>query len=165
MKIALDAVASAGQPHHFLAVTKDGQSAIAATTGNEDCHIILRGGQTPNYDAANVEAASAASAKAGLTAAIMIDASHANSSKKPENQPAVLADIGAQVAAGDRRIIGVMVESNIVAGRQDLVPGVELVYGQSITDGCIDWATTVTTLEALADSVTERRAATNQAVA
>lgn len=165
VKIALDAVSSASQPHHFLAVTKDGQSAIAATAGNEDCHIILRGGKTPNYDAASVEAASAAAAKAGLPAAIMIDASHANSSKKPENQPAVLADIGAQVASGDRRIIGVMVESNIVAGRQDLVPGVDLVYGQSITDGCIDWDTTVTTLEALAESVTQRRAATNQAVA
>src|SRR5690606_31406214 len=116
-------VASASQPHHFLAVTKDGQSAIAATTGNEDCHIILRGGKAPNYDAASVDAAAAAAKASGLTPSIMIDASHANSSKKPENQPEVLADIGAQVATGDRRIIGVMVESNLVAGRQDLVPG------------------------------------------
>ncbi|MHA6729057.1 3-deoxy-7-phosphoheptulonate synthase [Devosia sp. A369] len=165
VRIALDAVASASQSHHFLAVTKDGQFAIAATTGNEDCHIILRGGKAPNYDAASVDAAAALAEKSGLAPTIMIDASHANSSKKPENQPDVLADIGAQMAAGDRRIIGVMVESNLIAGRQDLIPGRELVYGQSITDGCIDWDTTVTALEALADSVTQRRAVTNQAVA
>ncbi|WP_137152608.1 3-deoxy-7-phosphoheptulonate synthase [Devosia sp. FKR38] len=165
VKIALDAVASASQPHHFLAVTKSGRSAIAATTGNADCHIILRGGKTPNYDAASVEAAAQAAEKAGLPATIMVDASHANSSKKPENQPAVLADIGDQLANGDRRIIGVMVESNLVAGRQDLIPGQPLVYGQSITDGCIDWDTTVTALTALADAVTARRAATNQQVA
>ncbi len=165
VRIALDAVLSASQPHHFMAVTKDGRSAIAATTGNPDCHIILRGGKTPNYDAASVDAAAAAAEKAGLRAALMIDASHANSSKKPENQPAVLADIGGQLATGDRRIIGVMLESNLVAGRQDLVPGRPLTYGQSITDGCIDWDTTVTTLEALADSITQRRAATNQQVA
>ena len=165
VRIALDAVLSASQPHHFMAVTKDGQSAIAATAGNPDCHIILRGGKAPNYDADSVEAASRAAEKAGVEAAIMIDASHANSAKKPENQPLVLADIGAQLAAGDRRIIGVMIESNLVAGRQDLVPGRNLVYGQSITDGCIDWDTTVTTLEALAEAVTQRRATTNQAVA
>lgn len=165
VKIALDAVSSASQPHHFLAVTKDGRSAIAATTGNEDCHIILRGGKTTNFDAASVEAAAQAANKAGLAATIMVDASHANSSKNPENQPLVLADIGNQLAAGDKRIIGVMVESNLVAGRQDLVEGRELTYGQSITDGCIDWDTTVTALEALAESVTQRRAATNQQVA
>ncbi|MFD2646867.1 3-deoxy-7-phosphoheptulonate synthase [Devosia albogilva] len=165
VRIALDAVLSASQPHHFMAVTKDGRSAIAATTGNPDCHIILRGGKTPNYDTASVDAAAAAAEKAGLRAALMIDASHANSSKKPENQPAVLADIGGQLATGDRRIIGVMLESNLVAGRQDLVPGQPLTYGQSITDGCIDWDTTVTTLEALADSITQRRAATKQQVA
>jgi 3-deoxy-7-phosphoheptulonate synthase len=165
VKIALDAVASASRPHHFLAVTKNGRSAIAATTGNPDCHIILRGGKAPNYDATNVNAAAAAAKKSDLPATIMIDASHANSSKNPENQPAVLADIGAQMANGDRRIIGVMVESNLVAGRQDLIPGQDLVYGQSITDGCIDWDTTVTALTALADAVTARRTATNQAVA
>lgn len=165
VKIALDAVSSASQPHHFLAVTKDGRSAIAATTGNEDCHIILRGGKTTNYDAASVDAAAKAAEKAGLSANIMVDASHANSSKNPENQPLVLADIGNQLAEGDRRIIGVMVESNLVAGRQDLVEGRELTYGQSITDGCIDWDTTVTALEALAESVTQRRALTNQQVA
>jgi 3-deoxy-7-phosphoheptulonate synthase len=165
VKIALDAVLSASQPHHFLAVTKDGRSAIAATAGNEDCHIILRGGKTTNFDADSVNAAAELAKKNGVNPAIMIDASHANSSKKPENQPLVLADIGAQVAAGDKRIIGVMIESNLVAGRQDLVEGQELVYGQSITDGCIDFATTLATLEALADSVTQRRALNTQAVA
>ncbi|MHA6297395.1 3-deoxy-7-phosphoheptulonate synthase [Devosia sp. CAU 1758] len=165
IKIALDAVLSAGQPHHFMAVTKDGRSAIAATTGNEDCHIILRGGKTTNYSADSVEAAASAAQRAGLNPAIMIDASHANSSKNPENQPLILADIGAQLANGDRRIIGVMVESNLVAGRQDLVPGQDLVYGQSITDGCIDWDTTVTALAELADAVEKRRAVNRKAVA
>ncbi len=157
VRIALDAVKSASQPHHFLAVTKDGRSAIATTTGNDDCHIILRGGKTTNYDAASVEAASVDSIKSGITPAIMIDASHANSSKNPENQPLVLADVGAQVAAGDRRIIGVMLESNLVAGRQDLIPGKPLTYGQSITDGCIGWDTTVAVLEKLAEAVAARR--------
>ncbi len=165
VKIALDAVLSASQPHHFMAVTKDGRSAIAATTGNEDCHIILRGGKTTNYDAASVDAAASAAIKAGLNPAIMIDASHANSSKNPDNQPLVLADIGAQLANGDKRIIGVMVESNLVAGRQDLVPGQDLVYGQSITDGCIDWDTTVAALTALANAVEKRRAVNKKAVA
>jgi len=165
VRIALDAVLSASQPHHFMAVTKDGQSAIATTSGNPDCHIILRGGKTANYDAQSVDAAAIAAGKAGIAPAIMIDASHANSAKQPENQPRVLAEIGDQLAAGDKRIIGVMIESNLVAGRQDLVPGKELVYGQSITDGCIGWDTTVTALEALADAVEQRRAATNQAVA
>ena len=162
VRIALDAVKSASQPHHFLAVTKDGRSGIASTTGNDDCHIILRGGKSTNYDAASVEAACADAVKAGIQPAVMIDASHANSSKKPENQPLVLADIGAQVAAGDHRIIGVMIESNLVAGRQDLVPGQPLTYGQSITDGCIGWDTTVTALEQLADAVAARRERTEK---
>jgi 3-deoxy-7-phosphoheptulonate synthase len=157
VRIALDAVKSAGQPHHFLAVTKDGRSAIATTTGNADCHVILRGGKTTNYDAQSVEAACAEAVKSGLRPAVMIDASHANSSKTPENQPLVLADVGAQLAAGDRRIIGVMIESNLVAGRQDLIPGEPLTYGQSITDGCIGWDTTVEVLENLAQAVRARR--------
>ena len=160
VRIALDAVKSASQPHHFLAVTKSGRSAVAATTGNDDCHIILRGGKTTNYDAASVEAAAAESAKSGVRAAIMIDASHANSSKKPENQPLVLDDVAAQIAGGDRRIVGIMAESNIIAGRQDLVPGKPLTYGQSITDGCIGWDDTVTTLRRLAEAVEQRRAKT-----
>lgn len=165
VRIALDAVKSASQPHHFLAVTKSGRSAIAATAGNNDCHIILRGGKVPNYDAESVNAAATDSEKAGIRPAIMIDASHANSSKKPENQPLVLDEVGAQIAAGDKRIVGVMIESNLVAGRQDLIPGKPLTYGQSITDGCIDWDSTVATLEKLAKSVDERRRTTGQLVA
>ena len=157
VRIALDAVKSASQPHHFLAVTKSGRSAAAATTGNEDCHIILRGGRAPNYDAASVEAAAVEAAKAGIRPALMIDASHANSSKRPENQPLVVADVAGQVAAGDRRIVGMMIESNLVAGRQDLVADRELVYGQSVTDGCIGWGETEAALRQLAEAVEARR--------
>ena len=165
VRIAIDAVESASHPHHFLAVTKSGRSAIASTTGNEDAHIILRGGKAPNYDAGSVEATSAELVKAGLRPAIMIDASHANSAKKPENQPLVLEDVARQLETGDRRIVGVMVESNLVAGRQDLVPGRPLTYGQSITDGCIDWDTSVAVLERLAAAVEGRRAVTAREVA
>ena len=157
VKTAVDAIKAASQPHHFLSVTKGGHSAIVSTNGNEDCHIILRGGKTPNYDAANVDAACKAITNAGLAPRLMIDASHANSSKKPENQVPVCADIADQVAAGDTRIVGVMVESHLVAGRQDLVPEKELTYGQSITDGCIDWDTSVAVLERLASAVKKRR--------
>jgi 3-deoxy-7-phosphoheptulonate synthase len=157
VRIAADAVKSASQPHHFMAVTKGGRSAIAATAGNEDCHIILRGGLEPNYDQASVDAASAELVRSGVPQRIMIDASHANSGKKPENQPLVISDIARQVSGGERRIVGVMVESNLVAGRQDVLLGMSLTYGQSITDGCIDWTTTVSTLNLLADAVEERR--------
>jgi len=138
-------------------VTKGGRSAIAATSGNEDCHVILRGGRAPNYDAASVDTASSELHRAGVNPRLMIDTSHANSGKKPENQPAVAADIAGQVAGGERRIMGVMIESHLVAGRQDVVPGMRLTYGQSITDGCIDWETTVPMLERLADAVAARR--------
>ena len=157
VRIAADAVKSASHPHHFMAVTKGGRSAIAATSGNEDCHIILRGGHTPNYDHASVDAAALELSRAGVAPRIMIDTSHANSSKKPENQPHVVADIAGQVAGGEQRITGVMIESNLVAGRQDVVPGKPLTYGQSITDGCIDWETTVSALNTLADAVAARR--------
>ncbi|WP_257164549.1 3-deoxy-7-phosphoheptulonate synthase [Bradyrhizobium sp. SRS-191] len=157
IRIATDAVKSAAHPHHFMAVTKGGRSGIAATTGNEDCHIILRGGNGPNYDAAHVEQASSELVKAGLPARLMIDTSHANSSKKPENQPLVAADIAGQLVNGEERIMGVMIESHLVAGRQDVKPGVPLTYGQSITDGCIGWDTTVEVLEQLAHAVTARR--------
>jgi 3-deoxy-7-phosphoheptulonate synthase len=157
VRIAADAVKSASHPHHFMAVTKGGRSAIAATSGNEDCHIILRGGARPNYDAASVESASAELARGGLAPRIMIDTSHANSSKKPENQPLVAADIARQLSGGETRIMGVMIESNLVAGRQDVLPAVALTYGQSITDGCIDWAATVQVLNVLADAVAARR--------
>jgi 3-deoxy-7-phosphoheptulonate synthase len=159
VRIAAEAVKSASHPHHFMAVTKGGRSAIASTSGNEDCHVILRGGRAPNYDAASVDAASSELHRAGVNPRLMIDASHANSGKKPENQPKVAADIAGQVAGGERRIMGVMIESHLVAGRQDVVPGVKLTYGQSITDGCIDWDTTVPVLEQLADSVAARRQA------
>jgi 3-deoxy-7-phosphoheptulonate synthase len=157
VRIAVEAVKSASHPHHFMAVTKGGRSAIAATSGNEDCHMILRGGRAPNHDAASVEAAAGELHRAGVAARLMIDASHANSGKKPENQPKVIADIAGQVSGGDKRIIGVMIESHLVAGRQDVVPNVALTYGQSITDGCIDWETTVSALELLADAVAARR--------
>jgi 3-deoxy-7-phosphoheptulonate synthase len=157
IKIAADAIKAASQPHHFLSVTKGGHSAIVSTAGNEDCHIILRGGKTPNYDAASVEEACRALAANGLASRLMIDASHANSSKNPQNQVPVCADIAGQVAGGETRIVGVMVESHLVAGRQDLVPGKELVYGQSVTDGCIDWDTSVGVLEGLAAAVRQRR--------
>jgi 3-deoxy-7-phosphoheptulonate synthase len=158
VRVAVDAVRAASHPHHFLAVTKQGRSAIAATSGNADCHVILRGGRTPNYDAESVETACREMVAAGVNTRLMIDASHGNSGKRPERQPAVIGIIAEQVEAGERRIGGVMVESNLVAGRQDLIPGRPLVYGQSITDGCIDWAASVEVLERLATAVERQRA-------
>ncbi|MBV8924781.1 MAG: 3-deoxy-7-phosphoheptulonate synthase [Bradyrhizobium sp.] len=159
VRIAAEAVKSASHPHHFMAVTKGGRSAIASTAGNQDCHIILRGGRAPNHDASSVEAAAAELHRAGIGDRLMIDASHSNSGKKPENQPKVIADITRQLCAGQRRIMGVMIESHLVAGRQDVLPGVALTYGQSITDGCIDWETTVSALEVLADAAAARQRA------
>lgn len=156
--IALDAIRAAARPHHFLAVTKEGRAAIAETAGNPDCHVILRGGRSgPNYDAASVDAVCAKAEAVGLRPQVMIDASHANSDKKPENQPRVVDAIAAQVAGGDRRITGVMVESFLEAGRQDPVPGGTLVYGRSITDGCIDWQTSMAVLDRLSEAVDARR--------
>ena len=157
VRIAIDAVKSASNPHHFLAVTKSGKSGIATTAGNGDCHIILRGGSEPNYDAESVDHACQMLKKAGEREIVMVDASHANSKKNHENQPRVFADIAGQVAGGERRIIGVMAESNLVAGRQDLKPGVELTYGQSITDACVGWDTTIEMLDTLAAAVATRR--------
>ena len=157
IKIAIDAIRAAQAPHHFLSVTKAGHSAIVSTTGNEDCHVILRGGKAPNYDAANVDAAGKGLAEAGIPARIMIDFSHSNSSKKPEKQVDVAKDVANQVAAGDERIFGVMVESHLKAGRQDLVPGKPLAYGVSITDGCIGWEESRGVLEDLAEGVRKRR--------
>ncbi|PVM91104.1 3-deoxy-7-phosphoheptulonate synthase [Caulobacter radicis] len=159
VKVAVDAVTAAAQPHHFLAVTKEGRAAIATTTGNADSHVVLRGGKTPNYDAASVAAAAEALSKAGLPPRLMVDASHANSGKNHENQPAVVADIAAQVASGASPIMGVMIESNLVAGRQDIVPGQPLTYGQSVTDACVDWDTSVRMLEDLAQAVRAGRQA------
>ena len=156
-RIAVDAIRAAQAPHHFLSVTKDGQTAIVSTSGNEDCHIILRGGNKPNYDAASVDAASKTLAEAGIPARLMIDFSHGNSSKKPEKQAEVAEDVARQIAHGDARIVGVMAESHLKAGRQDLVPGRELVYGMSITDGCLGWEESGKVLEVLADAVRQRR--------
>jgi len=157
VKIAVDAVGAASHPHHFLAVTKEGQAVVASTAGNPDGHVILRGGKTPNYGAEHVAAACQLLTQAGLPARLMIDASHANSLKRHENQPCVVEEIAAQLEAGERRIVGVMVESHLVAGRQDLVPGKPLVYGQSVTDACIDWPTSVAVLDRLAAAVRVRR--------
>ncbi len=157
LKIAVDAIGSASRPHHFLSVTKAGHSAIFSTAGNEDCHVILRGGRQTNYDAASVEAAAQALVDAGQTPRVMIDCSHANSRKQHDRQREVAQTIAGQVGVGEKRIIGVMVESNLVAGRQDLVPGRTLVYGQSITDACIGWEDTVPLLESLADAVERGR--------
>ena len=157
VRVAIDAVKAAQQPHHFLSVTKGGHSAIVSTGGNEDCHVILRGGKKPNHDAASVEAVCADIARAGLAQRVMIDASHANSQKRPEKQVEVCEEIARQVTAGDGRIIGVMIESHLVAGRQDLAPGRPLTYGQSITDSCLGWEDSVAVLDGLAGAVRERR--------
>jgi 3-deoxy-7-phosphoheptulonate synthase len=157
VKIAVDAVLAAAQPHHFLAVTKQGRSAIATTSGNSDCHIILRGGKVPNYDTASVEAAWKVGAATGISTRMMIDVSHGNSSKRYENQPAVVDAIAEQIESGETRIGGLMVESHLVAGRQDLTPGKPLLYGQSITDACIDWDSSVRVLDRLALAADRRR--------
>ena len=158
IRIAVDAMKAAASPHHFLSVTKAGHSAIVSTVGNEDCHVILRGGKAPNYDAASVEAACADLGKAGLAARLMVDFSHANSNKQFKLQLDVARDVGAQIAAGDERIFGVMIESHLNEGRQDLVPGKPLAYGVSVTDACLGWDDTVAALDILADAVQVRRA-------
>jgi 3-deoxy-7-phosphoheptulonate synthase len=160
VQVAIDAILSAAHSHTFLGHTHHGQSAIFVTTGNSDCHIILRGGRNlTNYDADSVARTSAELDKAGLPPRIMIDCSHANSSKDYRRQPAVCRDVAAQIAAGNRNIIGVMIESNLVAGTQKLVAGKPLIYGQSITDACIDWAETHTLLGEIAAAVRTRRTA------
>jgi 3-deoxy-7-phosphoheptulonate synthase len=159
IKIAVDAIKAAAAPHFFLSVTKGGHSAIISTNGNEDCHVILRGGKAPNYDAASVEASSTELSKAGLPQRIMIDFSHANSSKQHEKQIEVSADVGTQMAKGDERIFGVMIESHLNGGRQDLTPGKALDYGVSITDACISWDATEKVLHQLAADVQKRRLA------
>lgn len=158
IQVAIDAINSASQPHNFLSVTKQGRSAIFQTAGNEDCHIILRGGKHPNYDMFSVDDASAMLAKAGLASRIMIDASHANSRKIPARQVDVAKDVATQVARGNSSIFGIMVESNLVEGRQNVVPGQTLVHGQSITDACISWSDTEIVMEELARAVQARRA-------
>jgi 3-deoxy-7-phosphoheptulonate synthase len=159
IRIALDAIQAAASRHHFISITKSGHVAVFKTAGNEDCHVILRGGKSPNYDAASVDSACRELAGAGLAQRLMVDFSHANSSKQYQRQLDVAKDVGAQLAAGERRIVGVMVESHLNAGRQDLVPGEKLQYGISITDACIGWDDTVKLLDTLADAVRKRRVA------
>ena len=164
VRVAAEAILAARQPHHFLSVTKGGHTAIVSTKGNDDCHIILRGGKSPNYDAASVAAACDELARNGLAARLMIDASHGNSSKQHERQVAVADAIGIQLEAGERRIVGVMVESNLVGGRQDLVPGKDLTRGQSITDACLGWEESVRLLDRLAEAVRRRREVAGQEI-
>ncbi|CAD6364772.1 3-deoxy-7-phosphoheptulonate synthase AroG [Shewanella putrefaciens] len=159
IKVAIDAIGAANAPHHFLSVTKFGHSAIVSTKGNPDCHIILRGGREPNYSAPHVAQISEQLQKAKLPDNVMIDFSHANSSKQYQRQMVVAQDVADQVAAGNKAIFGVMVESHLVEGRQDLVEGQDLCYGQSITDACIGWDDTERLLAVLAQSVIERRKA------
>jgi 3-deoxy-7-phosphoheptulonate synthase len=158
IKIAIDAIKSAMSSHHFLSVTKEGKSAIFSTKGNEDTHIILRGGNNePNYDAVNVEKVAKGLEKEGLTKNIMIDFSHANSLKQCHRQLVVGDDVSEQIASGDRRIMGAMIESHLKAGRQEVVDGEPLTYGQSITDACLGWDDTVQLLNTLAEAVQKRR--------
>lgn len=158
LQIAIDAIGSASQPHHFLSVTKAGHSAIFSTNGNPDCHIILRGGKgQPNYEADFIQQAADQLEKAGLPAVIMVDCSHANSRKQHENQVTVGQEIARQIEMGEERIIGVMMESHLKAGRQSAKPGQPLEYGQSITDACMAWDDTVPVLETLAEAVGKRR--------
>ena len=161
IRIAIDAIQAAARAHHFLSVHKNGQVAIVQTKGNKDCHVILRGGRTPNYDAASVAAACKEIEAAKLPCKVMIDASHANSSKQHQRQLEVMQDVGAQVAAGNRCIFGVMVESHLVAGAQKFTAGKDdparLVYGKSITDACLDWDDSVALVDDLARAVKARR--------
>jgi 3-deoxy-7-phosphoheptulonate synthase len=159
LQIAIEAIVSAAHPHCFLGHTKQGQSAIFTTRGNPDCHIILRGGRgTTNYEAKDVQQVSEQMEKAGLKTRVMIDCSHANSHKDYAQQPMVCRNVATQLAGGDRRIQGIMLESHLLAGRQDIHPGQPLQYGQSITDSCIAWEETEGLLEELAEAVRSRRA-------
>ena len=160
VKVAVDAVRAAAAPHAFAGVSADGTPAILHTSGNRDCHIILRGGRgAPNYPAAAVDDARAELRAAGLPERVIIDASHDNSGKEPERQPLVVTDVAGQLAQGSRAIVGMMLESFLVAGAQKLVRGEPLVYGQSVTDACMDWESTATVLDELAAAVRARRAA------
>jgi 3-deoxy-7-phosphoheptulonate synthase len=157
VKVAIDAIHAAARPHVFMSVTKEGQSAIFSTTGNVDTHIILRGGQRPNYDTESVNIAAEQISASGLTPKIMIDFSHANSGKRPEKQIRICQDVSGQIARGDRRLIGVMIESHLVAGNQNPSACDDLIFGQSITDACVGWDDTEPMLHELAEAVAKRR--------
>ncbi len=162
IKIATDAIQAAARGHHFLSVHKNGQVAIVQTNGNKDCHVILRGGKAPNYDAVSVATACKELEAAKLPATLMVDCSHANSSKQHEKQIEVARDIGAQIAGGSRQVFGLMVESHLMPGAQKFTPGKdqagELEYGKSITDACIGWGDSLQVLDGLSESVKARRA-------
>jgi 3-deoxy-7-phosphoheptulonate synthase len=162
IKIATDAIQSASRPHHFLSVHKNGQVAIVQTRGNQDCHVILRGGKGPNYDASSVAAACKDLQAAKLPASLMVDFSHANSSKQHEKQLEVARDIGGQISGGSRSVFGVMIESHLNGGAQKFTPGKDdaaaLTYGQSITDACLNWDDSLQALNVLASAVQQRRA-------
>jgi 3-deoxy-7-phosphoheptulonate synthase len=161
VSIAVDAIEAARHPHHFLSVTKQGVAAIVATRGNDECHVILRGGHSsPNYHASDVERAAELLKRRGMNSRLMVDCSHGNSGKDPERQTAVAAAVGAQVAAGTRHIFGAMLESHLKSGRQDVEPGRPLVYGQSVTDACLSWEATESALRGLAEAVSAGRCRT-----
>ena len=162
IKVASDAIQAAQAPHAFMGMTKMGQAAIFETRGNADCHVILRGGKATNYSAADVDAACALLKAAGLREQVMIDVSHANSSKQHRRQIDVSADVAQQIAAGDARITGVMIESHLNEGRQDIVPGQPLQHGVSVTDACISFEQTVPVLQGLAEAVRARRSKTGR---
>jgi 3-deoxy-7-phosphoheptulonate synthase len=157
VRIAVDAIRAAASPHHFLSVTKTGHTAIVSTIGNEDCHVILRGGKEPNYDKASIDAACKELGEAGLAQRLMVDFSHGNSRKQYKLQMDVARDVAAQLATGEERIFGVMVESHLCEGRQDLAPGKPLEYGKSITDACLGWDDSLVLLDVLAEGVRARR--------
>jgi 3-deoxy-7-phosphoheptulonate synthase len=160
VQIAVDAIGAARHPHHFLSVTKQGISASVTSRGNENCHVILRGSNTgPNHHATEVKSCAEALDQAGITTRLMIDCSHGNSRKDHRNQPGVSGEVAAQVAAGDRSICGVMLESHLVEGKQSQSSATPLVYGQSITDACMSWSSTLPVLDELAAAVRARRAA------
>jgi 3-deoxy-7-phosphoheptulonate synthase len=158
LKIAIDAIHAASRPHVFMSLTKQGHSAIFSTTGNDDCHVILRGGKKPNYDAASVNEAAQALEKSGLHARLMVDCSHANSGKDHTQQAGVCRNVAGQIAGGDQRIFGIMLESHLVAGRQDVKKIDDLIYGQSVTDACMGWDESEGLLRELAAAVKQRRA-------
>jgi len=157
IQIAIDGIGAGNNPHHFLSVTKFGHSAIITTKGNEDCHIILRGGSEPNYSAEHVNATAKQLAAAGVNEKVMVDFSHANSAKQFKRQLDVSTDIAQQISAGSRSLFGVMIESHLVEGNQKVVEGQELTYGQSITDACIGWQDTEAVMEQLSQAVLARR--------
>lgn len=157
LQIAIDACMSASKPHHFMSLTKAGHSAIFSTTGNPDCHVILRGGKKPNYDADSIQETAQTIGRTGQRALFMVDCSHANSGKSHIQQEVVCRDVADQIANGEKRIMGLMLESNLVAGRQNTEEGKELVYGQSITDACMAWDNSEVLLHELAEAVRKRR--------